>query len=315
MFNLSKKCCNFVRFCALIKMLTRLLFYLIFYPLSILPLSLLYLLSLPLYLILRYVLSYRKTVIDANLSRSFPEFDFKMIKKMRNQFYWHLTQLGVEMMKMISMSRKNVMRRYYCSNPEVVNKFYEEGKSVVLMSSHYNNWEWMVLSLDMQFKHHGIGVGAHNTNKVFEKLINRARTRYGTEVVFHDNVREVMAYHETNHIPAAYMILSDQNPSKPKRCFVADFLNQKTGFLRGSEGFARKYDLPVLYYKVIKEKLGRYRIDVEVICDSPAGLPDGAIMQRYTELLEDTIKSNPPYWLWSHRRWKHNFDDAPMGNQ
>ncbi len=183
------------------------------------------------------------------------------------------------------------------------------------MSSHYNNWEWMVLSLDMQFKHHGIGVGAHNTNKVFEKLINRARTRYGTEVVFHDNVREVMAYHETNHIPAAYMILADQNPSNPKRCYVADFLNQKTGFIRGSEGFARKYDLPVLYYKVIKEKLGRYRIDVEVICESPSELPDGAIMQRYTELLEDTIKSNPPYWLWSHRRWKHNFDDAPLGNQ
>ena len=296
-------------------MLTRLLFYLLFYPLSVLPLAVLYLISFPLYLILRYVLAYRKTIIDNNLLRSFPDLDLKSIKKIRNKFYWHLTQLGVEMIKMISMSRKNVMRRYYCSNPELVNRFYEEGKSVVLMSSHYNNWEWMVLSLDMQFKHHGIGVGAHNTNKVFEKLINRARTRYGTEVVFHDNVREVMAYHETNHIPAAYMILSDQNPSIPKRCYVANFLNQKTGFLRGAEGFARKYDLPVLYYKVTKEKMGRYRIDVEVICESPAELPDGAIMQRYIELLEDTIKSNPPYWLWSHRRWKHNFDDAPMGNQ
>ena len=273
-------------------MLTKLLFYLVFYPLSVLPLNLLYLITFPLYLILRFVLRYRKKIIDKNLLKSFPEKSFKSIRRMRSQFYWHLTQLGVEMLKMISMSRKNVMRRYYCSNPEVVNRFFEEGKSVILMSSHYNNWEWMVLSLDMQFKHHGIGVGAHNTNKVFEKLINRARTRYGTEVVFHDNVREVMAYHETNHIPAAYMILSDQNPSNPQRCYVADFLNQKTGFIRGSEGFARKYDLPVLYYKVIKEKLGRYRIDVEVICESPSELPDGAIMQRYTELLEDTIKYN-----------------------
>ena len=296
-------------------MLTRIAFYLIFYPLSILPISLLYLISFPFYLILRFVLSYRKNIIDKNLSNSFENFDFKSIKKVRNQFYWHLVQLGIEMLKMISMSRKNVMRRYHCSNPEVVNKFFEEGKSVVLMSSHYNNWEWMVLSLDMQFKHHGIGVGAHNTNKVFEKLINRARTRYGTQVVFHDNVREVMAYHEDNSIPAAYMILADQNPSNPKRCYVANFLNQKTGFIRGSEGFARKYELPVLYYKVIKERLGHYRIDVEVICERPSELPDGAIMQRYTELLEDTIKSNPPYWLWSHRRWKHNFDDAKIGNQ
>ena len=297
------------------KMLTRIAFYLIFYPLSVLPLCLLYLISFPLYLFLAFLFGYRKKIIDKNLSNSFKSLDVKSIRKLRNRFYWHLVQLGVEMLKMISMSRKNVMRRYYCSNPEVVNKFFDEGKSVILTSSHYNNWEWMVLSLDMQFKHHGIGVGAHNTNKVFEKLINRARTRYGTQVVFHDNVREVMAYHEDNHIPAAYMILADQNPSNPKRCYVADFLNQKTGFIRGSEGFARKYDLPVLYYKVIKERWGHYRIDVEVICEKPSELPDGAIMQRYTELLEDTIKSNPPYWLWSHRRWKHNFDDAPLGNQ
>lgn len=296
-------------------MLTRIAFYLIFYPLSFLPLYFLYILSYPLYFLLAYILRYRKKIIDKNLTKSFPNWDEKTIKKTRNEFYWHLTQLGVEMLKMLSLSRKNVMRRYHCSNPELVNKYFEQGKSVVLMSSHYNNWEWMVLSLDMQFKHHGIGVGAHNTNKVFEKLINRARTRYGTQVVFHDNVREVMSYHETNHVPAAYMILSDQNPSNPKRCFVADFLNQKTGFIRGSEGFARKYDLPVLYYKVIKEKLGSYRIDVELITENPNELPDGAIMQRYTELLEDTLKSNPPYWLWSHRRWKHNFDDAPLGNQ
>ena len=296
-------------------MLTKIAFYLVFYPLSVLPLFFLYIISLPVYLLLAFVLRYRKKIIDINLSKSFPSLKNDDKKLFRNKFYWHLTQLGIEMLKMISMSKKNVMRRYHCSNPEVVNRFFDEGKSVVLMSSHYNNWEWMVLSLDMQFKHHGIGVGAHNTNKVFEKLINRARTRYGTEVVFHDNVREVMAYHETNHIPAAYMILADQNPSNPKRCYVADFLSQKTGFIRGSEGFARKYDLPVLYYKVIKEKLGHYRIDVEVICESPSELPDGAIMQRYTELLEDTIKSNPPYWLWSHRRWKHNFDEAPLGNQ
>ena len=217
-------------------------------------------------------------------------------------------QLAAEMVKMLTISRRNVMRRYHCSNPEVVNKYYEQGKSVILMSSHHNNWEWMVLSVDMQFKHHGIGVGAHNTNKTFEKLINRARTRYGDQVVFHDNVREVMAYHEENHIPAAYMILSDQSPSNPQRCYVTDFLHRRTGFIRGSEGFARKYDLPVLYYEVVKERMGMYRIDVQEICEHPNELPEGAVMQRYVELLEQTIHKAPYFWLWSHRRWKHKFD-------
>lgn len=256
-----------------------------------------------------YIVCYRRKVVDKNLSLSFPQWSKKEVKIVRNKFYWHLTQIAAEMLKMLSMSRENVMRRYHCSNPHLVNRFFDEGKSVVLVSSHYNNWEWMVLSLDMQFKHHGIGVGAHNTNKVFEKLINRARTRYGTQVVFHDNVREVMQYHETNHLPAAYMILSDQSPSNPLRCYVTDFLYQRTAFIRGAEGFARKYNLPVLYYEVIKERWGRYRIDVQIVTESPDVLPDGAVMQRYSELLEKTIQKHPQFWMWSHRRWKPKFQN------
>ena len=40
----------------------------------------------------------------------------------------------------------------------------------------------------------------------------------------------------------------------PEHCYVTDFLNRKTGFIRGAEGFARKYDIPVLYYEVVKER-------------------------------------------------------------
>ena len=287
--------------------MTYILFYLILYPLSILPLALLYLLFSPFYLIMAFVIQYRKKIIDDNFQKSFPQWSRREVRKARHKYYFHFMQIAAEMVKMLSMSRKNVMRRYHCSNPELVNKYIDEGKSVVLVSSHHNNWEWMVLSVDMQFKHHGIGVGAHNTNKVFEKLINRARTRYGDQVVFHDNVREVMAYHENNHIPAAYMILSDQNPGSPEHCYVTDFLNRKTGFIRGAEGFARKYDIPVLYYEVVKERIGKYRIDVQLITEHPNELPSGAVMQRYVELLEETIKSAPYYWLWSHRRWKHKF--------
>lgn len=284
------------------------LFYFILYPLSILPLGMLYLVLSPFYVILALVVRYRRKIIDDNFSQSFPEWTHAQVVKARYRYYWHFMQIAAEMVKMLTMSRRNVMRRYRCSNPELVNRYFDQGKSVVLMSSHHNNWEWMVLSVDMQFKHHGIGVGAHNTNKTFEKLINRARTRYGDEVVFHDNVRERMAYYKEHHVPVAYMILSDQSPSNPKRCYVTDFLHRKTGFIRGSEGFARKYDMPVLYYEVVKERMGKYRIDIKEICEHPNELPEGAVMQRYVELLEQTIRKAPYYWLWSHRRWKHKFE-------
>ena len=175
------------------------------------------------------------------------------------------------------------------------------------MSSHYNNWEWMILALDEMFKHHGVGVGKPNSDKVFEKLVNRARTRYGTEVVFADTVRDAFEHYESQHIPVAYMMLSDQSPNSKKRCYVTDFLHQRTGVIFGAEHFARKYNIPVLYYEVIKERMGKYRVDVQLITDAPNDCAEYGITQRYVELLEQTIRRKPQYWLWSHRRWKFKF--------
>lgn len=283
------------------------LFYFILYPLSLLPLLLLYGIAGLLYLILNYVVHYRKKVIDRNLKSSFPDKTDREIACLRRKYYWHLAQLAAEMLKMLTLTRGILMRRYHCENPEVVNRFFEQGRSVILMSSHYNDWEWMVLSLDMQFKHHGVGVGKPNSNKTFEKLINRARTRYGTEVVFADTVRQVFADYESKHQPCCYMMLSDQSPSNPQKCYVTDFLNQRSGFIFGAEHFAVKYDIPVVYYKVVKDRIGRYHLELELITDNPTATSYGEITEKYVQLLENTIVEKPQFWLWSHRRWKHQF--------
>ena len=282
--------------------------YLICYPLSLLPLPLLYVLAGPLYVVLNYVVRYRRKVVEENLRKSFPEKNSRELRCLRDRYYWHLSQIVMEMIKMLTISRRSLQRRYHCVNPEVVNGFFEQGRSVILMSSHYNNWEWMIVSLEEMFKHHGVGVGKGNSDKVFEKLVNRARTRCGTQVVFADTVRETFEEYETQHHPAAYMMLSDQSPNSKKKCYVTQFLNQKTGVIFGAEHFARKYDIPVLYYEVIKERMGKYRVEVQLIAEHPDELPEYAITQRYVELLEQTIRKEPAFWLWSHRRWKFHFE-------
>lgn len=278
------------------------------YLLALLPLALLYVVGGLFALVLNYVVHYRREVVEENIRNAFPDWTESECQKMRNQYYWHLSQIAVEMIKMLVLPRCVLRKRYHCSNPEVVNQFYQQGRSVILMSSHLNNWEWMILSLDEMFLHHGVGVGKANTDKVFEKLINRARTRYGTEVVFADTVRDTFERYETEHIPTAYMMLSDQSPNSQKRCYVTQFMNQTSGMIYGAEYFARKYDIPVLYYTVVKERLGRYRIDVQVVSEHPNEQPEYAITQRYVELLERDIRQAPAFWLWSHRRWKFEFE-------
>lgn len=278
------------------------------YILALLPLCILYVLGGVLDLVLNYVVRYRRKVVEMNLRNAFPEKTSRELRRLRNRYYAHLSQIAVEMIKMLLLPRKVLHRRYRCDCPEVVNRFYEEGRSVILMSSHYNNWEWMILALDEMFAHHGVGVGKANTDKVFEKLINRVRTRYGTEVVFADTVRDTFERYAQANVPVAYMMLCDQSPNSKKKCYVTDFLHQRTGVIYGAEYFARKYDFPVLYYNVEKVRWGQYRVHLQVIAEHPNDLPQYAITQRYVELLEADIRENPSYWLWSHRRWKFKFE-------
>ena len=287
-------------------MMTYILFYLILYPLSYYPLPILYGIGKVFYWITAYVVKYRSAIIIQNLQRSFPDKSEKEIKAIQKEYYKHLSELTVEMIKMLSISKEELMKRYRCSNPQLVNDYYEAGKSVILMSSHYNNWEWMVLSLNLQFAHNGLGIGAPNSNKTFERLINRARTRYGNGVVFANTVRRDFEVREDRQIYTSYMMLSDQSPPHPDRSYKTLFLNQPSCVIFGAEYFAKKYNIPVLYYEVIKEKRGYYRIDVKLIAETPCETAHGEITEQYLRLLESTISTQPEHWLWSHRRWKHS---------
>ena len=272
---------------------------------SYLPIKVLYFLFYPFYFFIHYIFRYRKKITIENLTLSFPEKSEKEIKILYKQYHKHLTDIGAEMIKMLSVSKKNISKRYVCENPEVVNHYFHQGKSVILMSGHYNNWEWMVLRLEAMFSHHGIGVGKANSNKVFEKWINKKRTRFGTEVVFADTVRNTFENYIKQNKPCVYMMMSDQSPNDLKKSYVTTFLHQESCMIYGAEYFAKKYDFPVFYYEVLKVKRGYYKVKLELITEKPTETATGEIIEKYVQLLEKTIQTKPQYWLWSHKRWKN----------
>ncbi|MCR5425142.1 MAG: lysophospholipid acyltransferase family protein [Bacteroidales bacterium] len=280
------------------------LYYCILTPLSWLPLWMLYLLSDLTYLVVYHLLHYRRKIARQNLYNSFPEKSNQEIIQIERRYYRHLADLLAEALYGLRATPQQVLKHYKVVNREVINRYYEKGQSVILMSAHYNNWEYMVLSINFQLLHHGIGVGKPLNNKKFGQYLTQARIRYGDEVVDQTNVRQVMEYYHRYRVPCAYMMLSDQSPSNPKKSFWTHFLNQETAFLYGSEHFARKYNYPVLFYEVKKVRRGYYEIEISELCNDPARLPEGAITQLYVQRLEDIIRRQPEYWLWTHRRWK-----------
>ena len=269
-----------------------------------LPLGLLYLIGDVLRPAVFHLVRYRRRVVETNLRNAFPEKDERERRHIERAYYRHMVDLLMEALYNLRTTPPQIKRHYRLVNREVVDRHYEQGRSVVLLSAHYNNWEYMVAGLNMLLLHHGVGVGKPLEDKKIGTLITRRRSRYGDEIVDQTNVRQTVDYYERNHVPCAYMMLCDQSPNDVHKCFWTTFLHQETPFIYGGEHLARKYALPVVYYEVHKVRRGHYEVVFEELCENAAEVPQYSVERQYIDRLEALLQREPQYWLWSHRRWK-----------
>lgn len=264
-----------------------------------------FLLSDILFLVVYYVVGYRRRVTRDNLAACFPDKSERERRCIERRYYRYLCDLLVEgVYNALFASPLYLKRHYRLVNRQLVDRYYEQGRTVILMSAHYGNWEYMVSSLNMQFLHHGVGVGKPLDDKSVAAFITRRRTRYGTQVVDQTDVRDHVAFFHSHHVPCALMMLSDQSPSNPYRSYWTTFLGRDTAFLYGAEHFARQYDYPVIYYTVQRVRRGYYQVTFSLLCERPLQVSQYSIVESYVRRLEDQIRRQPEFWLWSHRRWK-----------
>lgn len=278
----------------------RLAYYFIVFPISKLPFWSIYLLSDILYGVFR-LFPYRKKVIEGNIRRSFPGKSEEEIDRLVKQFYRHFTDILAEGIKNLSISKKELQRRYRIKNPEVMDLLYKENRSVLLVSGHYNNWEWLITSQNFLFAHQAMGIGMPLTSKFWDKKVNERRERFGMIVVHSKNFREKI---KEQTKPTAILTLSDQSPGDARKSYWMEFLNQQTAVLFGAEQMAHEYNFAVVFYHTRKIKRGYYEMELQLITDDPKTMKWGEITETHTHLLEKAILESPPFWLWSHKRWK-----------
>lgn len=278
------------------------------YPLiwlfSRLPMFILYLISDFFYVLIYYVFGYRKAVILKNISYAFPEKSADEKQKIAKKFYKHFTDIMVESIKSFSISEKEILRRYTYKNPELVNKYAKEGKSIALVSAHLANWEWsistpLVLDIDL--------FGAYNKlrNETFEKTLKENREKFGVKGATTANFIKLIKYNFENNIQGAYILLSDQSPHIEKTFHWGTFFGIKVPVHTGAEMLAKKNDLVVINYRAKKIKRGYYETDFELIAENPKEYKDYEITDKFLRLTERNITEQPEFYLWSHNRFKH----------
>jgi len=257
--------------------------------------------------ILDHLANYRKRIINENLKNAFPEEPDWKIQSIRKKFYGHLADLITETAMIQYYSQARLMKMFNFVNPELLEKYYNEGRHVIVMGGHYNNWEWSS-PFSYTFKHQVIGVYKPLHNSYFDKAYRRARGRFGADIVPMGSIVKKLFEYNNKKIPTITGMVGDQRPMKKHIQYWTDFLNQKTAMYTGSEKLARKFDAVVLFIHVRKVKRGTYIATLKPITENPSNKAPNEITEKYTRLLETMILEEPAYWLWSHRRWKFTYE-------
>mgnify|MGYP001829042569 FL=1 len=274
----------------------------VFYVVSWLPFRLLYLLSDVMFLLVYRIFGYRKSVVRANLERSFPEKSSDEIAAIRHGYYRYFCDLVLETIKTLSISPAAVNERFSCGDMSSFEHCFKKKQSVIIVMGHLGNWE-LCGAYFSQLPLHQLYVLYHPlANKHFDGLVYRMRTRLGTRLYPMKSAFRGMVKNSKELTATAF--IADQTPS-PANAYWMTFLNQDTAVFKGTETIARKLDYPVIYLSVIRERRGHYRIQGELLAEHPRDLPENALTELHTKRLEQDIIDHPETWLWSHRRWKH----------
>ena len=284
-------------------MMSALLYWLVLKPISLLPFRALYILSDAFFWIFYYVVGYRKKVVRANLTRSFPEKSIDEIVSIEKDFYRHFCDLVLESLKNFSADASELSARYEHRNTEVLDRLHAEGRSAILAGGHYGNWEMWALSAPAHFKHKLMGIYKRLANRYFDEKMRSTRGKFGLELVSTKETGDWLIQNRNNLFVSVFAI--DQSPSNPQKAYWITFLGQETACLFGAEKYAKEFNLAIVFGHLRKISRGKYAIDYELVTDDPQSFEHGKLTEKMSAMLEADIRREPRYWLWTHKRWKH----------
>lgn len=280
------------------------LFYTLARFVALWPYRLLYLLSDFVYFILYYLIRYRRKIVRKNLNHSFPDKNSNEIEIIEKKFYHNLSDIILETIKIMHVSKKSIVERMKITNPEMIHALYQQKKSVFMAIGHNGNWEMLALSLSLNLKHQSIAIYKKISNTYFDQMMKRMRGKWGTLMLFESkSVYRQLASRKTDQ--NAVLILGDQTPAGLETDYWTTFLNQETPFFNGLEKMAKSLNYSVVFLDCRRVRRGYYEVTAVPVCNDCEKTKDTEISSTYVRLLEEAIQKQPDNWLWSHRRWKH----------
>jgi len=252
-----------------------------------------------------YFIPIRKKVVLENLQIAFPRNNKATNKKLAFRIYMSFAVTLVEILCLPFLDKNKLIEIVDCANPELIIKKYNEGKGVILLSSHFGNWEFIAISVALQIQIPFSVVVKPLRNPLVYEWMNNGRTKYNNEVVpLGISIRKTYQTLKEKKIVA---MVADQRG--PREGVKVDFFGRKVSIYTGPAALALKTGAPIICGIPIRTENYVYKILlVEIPVNDLPENEDEKIMeisQRYTSYLEQVIREHPEQWLWMHKRWKY----------
>jgi KDO2-lipid IV(A) lauroyltransferase len=276
---------------------------------SLIPLRVLYLISDVLFLLVYYVVGYRKKMVRRNLTDSFPDKSEKELRGIERRFYRWFCDYMMETIAIASMSEKEMRRRITFKNIEHCEEIFRQGHNVALYMSHYCNWEWVIsIGLHLPQEVWASQVVHELDYKPLDSVFLKLRSSMGTESVTRDVILRWII-RSTRQMKRQVLVgfISDQSPIYQSTHYWTNFLNHPdTIVLTGTERIAKQCNFSCVYLDMSRPRRGYYEATIIPITMESKEVPDWEITEKYFRLVEENILRAPEYWLWTHNRWKRD---------
>jgi KDO2-lipid IV(A) lauroyltransferase len=266
------------------------------------PLWALYALAWIVYVLSFYVLRHRRHVIVPQLELVFPSLSEAERRRIHKQFLKNYCQVMVEILKGASISAEELKKRVRITDLKPVLRFLDAGRSVMFLTSHMGNWEWLLQGVTLHLGYPLDAAYKPIRREYGERLLLALRTRFGARLV---PAKDVLAdYLSRRAIVHGLAMNADQTPLPTERLQWTRFLGQDTAFYVGGEQIARATRLPIFYVRMRRVRRGRYDVEMSELWDGSERTESGELTARYARACEADVLARPADWLWTYRRWR-----------
>ena len=152
---------------------------LVFRALALLPLPVLYWLADGLYVIVFHVVRWRVALARRNIAGAFPEKSVEERERILRDSYRNLCRTLMEAIWGFRAPGAALAERIVYENPEVIERHKAAGTTLVLLTAHTCNWEWLLLASGVRFAFPIDAVYKRLALKGVDAYVRDARSRFG----------------------------------------------------------------------------------------------------------------------------------------